>query len=254
LFTASLLAQPVANPKQVITKARASYYSLADQGMAGFQCAVTPDWEKLLEGQRKQNPAAADEAIKTLNRLHFVFNVDKGQVKITHNEVSGVSKEMSDALAQVYGGMEQMAMGFFDTWKLFMINGPLPAADSKYQLQSGGQVYLLNYVDGTADVATTMRRDFAISNLQVTTKEYDSAIQPSFTASPKGFVLNSYTASYKSQDPKETTQLVIFIDYQEVDRLQILKKLTLTGTYGGVPFAVDLAFSGCSVTRKVPVT
>jgi hypothetical protein len=67
-------------------------------------------------------------------------------------------------------------------------------------------------------------------------------------------VFSSYTASYKSKDPKEATQLVVFIDYQEIDRLQILKKLALTGSYGGVPFAVDIAFSDCTVTRKVPVT
>jgi hypothetical protein len=254
LLTASLSAQPVPNPKQVITKARASYYSLADQGMAGFQCSATPDWEKMLQDQRKQDSAAADSAMKTLSQIRFVIKVDNGKLKLTHNDIPGQSKQMNDALAQIYSGMDQMTSGFFDTWSLFMLSAPLPEVDSKYQLQSGGQVYLLNYLDGKAEVATIMGRDFAISELKVTTNEYDSAIHPAFNATPKGFVFSSYTASYKSKDPKEATQLVVFIDYQEIDRLQILKKLALTGSYGGVPFAVDIAFSDCTVTRKVPVT
>jgi hypothetical protein len=250
----SLSAQPVANPKQVLTKARASYYSLQDQGMAGFQCSATPDWEKLLQDQRKQDSAAADNAMKVFNQIHFVIKVDNGKVKLTHNDIPGQTQQMNDALAQIYSGMEQMTSGFFDTWSVFMLSGPLPQVDSKYQLQSGGQVYLLNYLDGTSEVATIMGRDFAISELKVTTKDFDSAIHPGLTATPKGFVFRSYTASYQSKDPKEATQLTVFMDYQEIDRLQILKKLALSGTYGGVPFAVDIAFSDCTVTRKPPVT
>jgi hypothetical protein len=235
-----------------MTKARASYYSLNDQGMAGFQCIATPDWEKLLQEQRKQNPAAADEAIKVLNQLRFVYKVDDGKLKLTHNEITGQTKQMNDALAQIYGGMEQMTSGFFDTWKLFMINGPLPAVDSKYQLQDGGRSYLLSYQENDAAVATTMSRDFAISDLKVTTKEFDSAIQPAFTATTTGFVLSSYTATYKSPDPKETTQLAVFLDYQQIDRVQLVKKMTLNGSYGGTPFAVWISFSDCTVIRKSP--
>ena len=95
-----------------------------------------------------------------------------------------------------------------------------------------------------------MSKTFAISNLKVTTAEFDSSIQPSFTTTPKGLVLSAYTASYKSQKPEETTQLKVITAYQEVSGMQMLQKLNLRGTYGGVPFAVELAFSGCQVTKS----
>jgi len=62
--------------------------------------------------------------------------------------------------------------------------------------------------------------------------------------------LSAYTASYESKNPGETTHLRVLIDYQEIDGVQLLRKLRLSGSYGGSEFAVDLAFSDCQVTRK----
>lgn len=252
MLSTFLTAQNVANPQQFITQARGAYYSLSEQGVTGFQCSATPDWEKLLQAERAENPAAADTAIKFLRQIQFVVKEGAdGTVKLTHNDVAGNTKEMNDALAQIYGGMEQMTSGFFDTWKLFMLNRPLPEPASQYQLQSGGALYLLNYKENNADVATTMNKDFAISELKVTTSEFDSNIHPEFTRTPQGFVLSSYDAHYEeSKNSAVTTQLQVLIDYQEVARVQMLRKLSLSGTYGGTPFAVDVAFSDCQITRK----
>lgn len=244
-------AQAVANKQAVLSQARQSYYNLRSEGLSTFQCSVTPDWGSLLKAQRQQDPEGTDAAIKTLSQLHFSVTLgsDNG-VKLTHNELTDQTDQMMAALKQIYGGMEQMASGFFDTWKLFMLNPPFPELSSEYQLASAGPEYKLSYREDLADVVTTMGRDFAISNLKVTTPEFDSSIQPTFSRTPKGFVLNSYEASYKSQKADETTQLKVLIDYQEVSGLQILQKLNLSGTYGGIPFAVVLTFSDCQVTKK----
>jgi hypothetical protein len=44
--------------------------------------------------------------------------------------------------------------------------------------------------------------------------------------------------------------LKVHMDYQPVEGLQMLQKLNLSGTYGGSPFAVELAFSDCKITKK----
>lgn len=244
-------AQAVGNKQSVLTQARQSYYNLHNEGMAAFVCSVTPNWEVLLQAERKQNPAGADAAIKTLSQLRFTVNVaPDNSVKLTHNDLTGQNPDMVKALQQIYGGMEQMTSGFFDTWKLFLLNAPFPEVSGQYQLELAGQQYRLSYRDELADVVTTMGRDFAISNLKVTTANFDSSIQPSFDKTAKGLLLNAYQASYQSQKAEETTQLKVNIAYQEVDGLQILKQLDLTGTYGGSPFAVQLGFSDCQVTKK----
>lgn len=248
---ARLSAQDMANKQVILDQARQSYYNLRSEGLASFQCGVTPNWELLLAKERKQDPAAADAAIKVLNQLHFNTSLaPDGTVKVTHNDLSGQNQQMMDALKQIYSGMEQMASGFFDTWKVFMLSPPLPEANSHYSLESVGSQYRLSYKDGTADVVTTMGRDFTVTNLQVTTPEFNSSIQPAFARTPKGLRLSAYEASYQSQKPEEATQLKVSMDYQEVDGLSMLRKLNLSGTYGGSPFAVELAFSGCQVTKS----
>jgi hypothetical protein len=248
-FVAS--AQPVPNQKLVLSHARGAYYSLRQEGLDAFACDVTPNWQLVLEKESRQNPQGVHNAIETLNQLHFTVSLaSDNSVKLTHNELTGQSSKMMAALGKIYGGMEQMATGFFDTWKMFLLNSPLPEVDSTYRLEAEGRRYVLSYKDDLTDVVTTMGRDFAISDLKVTTAQFDSAIQPTFLRTPKGLVLSAYQASYKSQNAEETTQLKVAIDYQTVDGLQMLRRLNLSGTYGDSPFAVELTFSNCRVTKK----
>jgi hypothetical protein len=245
------LGQAVANKQALLSQARNAYYNLRTEGLSSFECSVTPNWELLLKKEVEQNPEGAAAAIKTLNQLQFTLTMSPdGTVKLTHNELEGQNKQMADALQQIYGGMEQMASGFFDTWKLFMLSPPFPEVSSDYQLVAAGPQYQLMYRDGIADVVTTMARDLSIKDMKITTPQFDSTIQPSFNKTRKGYVLSAYQASYQSQKPEETTKLDIKISYSEVEGLQMLQKLNLSGSYGGSPFAVELGFSDCKVTKK----
>jgi hypothetical protein len=157
---------------------------------------------------------------------------------------------MKTALAQIYGGMEQMTSGFFDTWSLFMFNTPFPATDTQFQLQPVGAIYTLHYLEGTTDVVTTMSKDFAISELNVTTSAFHSTLYPTFTRSADGFLLKGYDADYDTGKPEELTHLNVLIDYQSVNGVQMLQKLDLHGSYGGPKFSVLLGFHGCQVIKK----
>lgn len=244
-------AQAVANKQAVLSQARRAYYNLRNEGLDSFQCSVIPNWELLLQKEMQQNPDGAKAAINTLSQLQFTLNLAAdGSVQLTHNDLEGQSKEMMDALKQIYQGMEQMASGFFDTWKLFVLAPPFPEVNSEYQLAAAGPQYRLSYKDSDADVITTMARDFAINDMKINTAQFDSSIQPSFSKTPKGLLLSAYTATYQSQKPEEATKLDVSIGYNQVDGLQMLQKLNLSGSYGGVPFAVQLGFSDCKVTKK----
>ena len=238
--------------RNILTQARQVYYNLRTHGMEGFRCDLTPDWENLLQDERKTDPAKVDSAIQTLNQVHFVGSLGAdGKFRITHNELTGQSREMNDALAQIYGGMQQMASGFYDTWQLFTVAIPLPEVESKYRLQTVGPLYLLSYKEGDAAVATTMTKDFAISEMSVDTPAFHSAIHPTFTKTGSGLLLSGYDAVYEAPGkPEESTHLNVLIDHQEVSGVMMLQKLDLRGTYGGSKFAVIIGFSGCQVTRK----
>ena len=243
-------AQTVANKQQVIRQARAAYYNLTQEGLQQFQCNVTPNWRAVLAEQVAQDPKKAGETIEILDQIHFSVRVTQDKAELKHNDISAQHPEMAQAFKQIVDGMEQMTSGFFDTWKLFMFSPPFPEVEKEYQLESVGGQYRLSYNDDSTKVVTTMGRDLAIRNMQITTAQFDSNIQPGFTSSPKGFLFTSYEATYNSGKAEEATKLKVQIGYQEVDGLQVLKQLDLSGSYGSAPFAVQLAFSDCTVTKK----
>jgi hypothetical protein len=193
--------------RAILAQAGQAYYSLRGEGLESFQCDITPNWANQLKDASKQNPRNAAEAIKFLSQLRFTVTLAAdGSVKFRHNEVASKDKSREAALRQIYGGMEQMTVGFFETWKLFVLTPPFPRATSDYQLESIGSQYKLSYREGEASVITMMGTDFAIIKVIVSTSQFDSSIEPKFAATPKGLILTAYEADYQSQKPEEATK------------------------------------------------
>ncbi len=242
-------AQPV-DKKEILKQARQSYYSLKDQGLVEFQCAIVPNWRRLLTEQ-KLAAADVDRGAVLLDKIHFSVSVSaSGEAKVTHNDVAVENKQVAEGLSQVYTGMEQMTTGFFQTWSVFTISPALPEVGGDYQLEKTGTDYRLSYKDGTADIVTLLDRDFVMSALKTKAPEFDSTIKPQFKKLAQGLLMTGYQATYAGKSPADTTELQVAIDYQAVDNLQLPQKLALQGTYGGSPFHVEVTFSSCHASRR----
>jgi hypothetical protein len=241
-----------ADKRDVIKEARTSYYSLQTQGLAGFQCNLTPNWDALLEDTKKTDPKAADRAISMLRQLQFTVSLGTtGSAKVTHTTIAATDDKMAEGLNQIYSGMEQMVSGFFDTWSPFMISSPFPEAGSNYELADEGDLWNLSYKDGASTgVVTTMTKSLVIRELKVNTPQFSSSIRPQFTNSAQGLLLTGYQADYLGQSPSETTHLQVGIAYQTVNGFQIPQKMDLGGSYGGSPFQVEVTFSGCQASKR----
>jgi hypothetical protein len=236
-----------ADQRAVIEKARNAYYSLKREGMPSFQCDMTPNWAALLQSQRAADPERIDAAVERLKGLHFSVTVAAdGAAKVAHNEIKADNPQMAEGLSQVYKGMEQMTTGFFQTWSVFVVSPPLPEVATAFKLENGAE-YALTYKDGGTDVATVMGKDFAVRSLKVTAADFVSVLNPRFTNTPKGLLMNAYDADYQGADGKDKTELHVAIGYQMVAGLQLPQKLDLKGSYSGSPFQVEVTFSGCKV-------
>jgi hypothetical protein len=245
-----VVAAQTADKKEIVKQARQSYYSLKNQGLAEFQCAILPDWRLLLTEQ-KLAPADVDRGVLLLDKIHFSVSVAaSGEARVTHNDVAVENKQVAEGLSQVYTGMEQMTTGFFQTWSVFTISPALPEVGGDYRLEKAGTDYSLSYNDGTADIVTLLDRDFVMSSLKTKTSEFDSTIKPQFKKTTQGLLMTGYAATYTGKTSADTTELQVAIDYQLVDKLQLPQKLVLKGTYGGSPFHVEVAFSGCHATLR----
>ncbi len=236
---------------EFLKKARQSYYSLKQEGMAQIQCTMDPDWKFLLESQGATDPTKNDAAIKTLKTLHFgvVLGLD-GMAKVTHNELTPENAQVAKGLKDIYSGTEQMASGFFQTWSGYMIVPLLPEAGHDFALEAAGSGFRITYKDGTADVVTQIGQDYAITEQNIKTSDFDAVIKPQFKKSPKGYILTAYQATYRGANGTDATALDVTIAYQDVNAMQFPQEILLSGSYGSTPFKAKVAFSGCLGTKQ----
>ena len=248
-----LSAQVVEVPhkQEILKKAREACYNLRSRGLVSFQSGLEPDWDTMLAGARKTNPEGTDRAVKLLEAIHFHMNLSQDDtVKLTHDAVQAPNDAAAKGLAQVYGGMEQMTQGFFQTWSVFLLSYPFPEPGGSYHLIASGEQYQLTYKDGDAEVVTTLGKDLRITSMKVTSSAFSSLLQPQYEATPQGLLMVGYQADYQTGNAAETTQLQVGIQYKDVDGFKLPSELNLQGSYGGSPFSVRVAFKDIQVVHK----
>lgn len=253
LLPLSLAAQ-VVPPKEaaaLLKRARAAHYNLVDLGFGSLDAGIQPDWEGTLAAARKSDPAAADRAVSLLEAIHFhmVVGAD-GSAKVTHDQVQAPNAQSAQGLSQVYGGMEQMIQGFFQTWGAFELLHPFPEPGQPFQVIAAGEQHVITYKDGETDIETTLGPDLRIINTKFHASGFDSSVQPQFEASPEGFYLVGYQADYRNGKPDEVTRLQVRIDTQMVSGLRVPSRLVLVGSYGETPFNLEVRFTDLKAARK----
>jgi hypothetical protein len=241
---------PPAESKKVVEKARQAYYNLRAAGLDEFRATIKPNWSLVLKDQLKADPEKGEAALKLLNGLHFFMLLDKdGKVTVTHHtDTEPANNQQRQGFDQIYSGMDQAINGFFTTWSVFMLSPPLPAADSKYEMEDLGVQYRISYKDGPSDVITTMGKDMIITEVKVNSKDFISSVRPQLTRTPKGFVLSGYSADYKPTQGAGVVKLDLKIVNQPVDGLQLPANLVLDSVLDGAPTHMELAFSEHQVT------
>lgn len=239
-----------ADKKAVLLQARESYYSLKSRGLANFQCNFSPNWNAVLQEERKTNPNEVEHRVSVLNHIQFTVVVGtSGSAKITHNNYVPENSNDAQGFDDIYNGMQQAISGFFDTWTPFMMTSVFPDVDGDYALVDKGDQWLLSYKEGAdTDIATTMGKDLVLRELKVNTPQFSSSMRPHFTNSAQGFLLSAYEADYKATS--DLVHLEAVIGYQTVNGFQLPQKLTFSGTNAGKSFQMEIAFSGCQATRQ----
>jgi hypothetical protein len=251
ISVSSALAVDVPNKKEIITKARQSYYNLHDLGLAGFRCDVNPNWDLAVADLKKTDPQRAASALKDFSSLRIAMSLDaQNNVTVTKNELPGADPQWADGRKQSFDGINQMITGFYQTTSEFILGNPFPEANAEYQLEDQAGQYRLAYTDSGVSAVIYMNKDLMMSKLEINSAQFTSTITPQFTKNPKGFLLQGYSATYKAVMSPDEMKLNVQITYQDVGGLQLPQKLNVSGTIGGTFLVQELGFSGCQVTRK----
>ena len=113
-----------ADKREIIRQARAAYYSLRGRGLDSLTASATVNWEVVLGPAKPGDDLSRRaDAMKLLNGLHFAMAMDpRGKVTVTHRADTPAPNETSQkGYDQIFGGMDQVITGFYDTYNPFMI-------------------------------------------------------------------------------------------------------------------------------------
>jgi len=86
-----------------------------------------------------------------------------------------------------------------------------------------------------------------ITDIRVTSAEFNSSVRPQFVHTAKGFVLTGYDADYKPTSGSGVVKLALKIDHHPVNGLQLPDSLVLDSVMDGAPTHMELAFSDYAV-------
>lgn len=113
-----------------------------------------------------------------------------------------------------------------------MLDSPLPEVEGVYELDEVGGQYRLSYNDGPASVVTMMTKDFAITELKISTSDIITTISPQLLKTPQGFVLTGLVADAKpTVGPGTVSKWQV--DYHDVEGFQLPNRLRVSGVRDG---------------------
>jgi hypothetical protein len=248
LLPAATSAQPM-DKARLLTQAQAAYYTVGKAGFAGARCRVVPDWAVVL-GKPRGDPNM-QTAFTLLEGLQFAITLGSdGTAKLVRTDSTTAPNPQADSgFQQITQGLQQAIGGFFETWRLFMVSGPIPdpASDVAITRQAGG--YRLVYSEGGAHVVSDIGPKGAVSNVAVQSAAFNSAVRPQFVQDPAGLVLSAYVADYTPTGGPGKTHLDVTIGYPMEKTVRIPSKIGVDGLFDGTPIHMRLVMSDCQVTR-----
>jgi hypothetical protein len=234
-----------ADAKEAIKNARGAYYSLKSQGLKTFQCEVTPDWRKFLENTDKKPLSATDPRLQKFGGLRFSVAIDEqGQSTITPFMADGSTIDPS--LSQMIDGLKQMLSGFYQTWTALVLTNPFPESDSGTTLKQEGANFRLLSKDGDSDVEILLNKDYAITEMRVTSTGSKIIMLPKFERTAKGLLLTDIDSDINDGQQK----VLLGITYQNLQGLNLPGHVSFKVTLPDQVIMVEATFSKYQVTKQ----
>lgn len=235
--------------QHVVRQARSLPYNLRSAGLAELRCEVRPDWESFFRQVRVDNHDR-DLLLPLLSQVRFTVDLAaNGKVTVSHSSVRSPNAGTAASLRASIPGMENMIAAFFKTWSLYAFASPLPPMKGDYQIDMASGKYQLTYHQGSAEVRTTLRRDFAMEAVTYATPDLWVEIHPEWSDTAEGFLLTSYD-EFTQMKPKAPQHLSVKLDYQSVDGFVLPTKVKglIVGDAGKVE--INLSFANYDVKKR----
>jgi hypothetical protein len=246
----------VANPDELLAKASKLYYSYAATGLDGFDCAVHPDWKKIVLVSKKGAPDPADERhIQLLNTVKVSLHAHlKGESSLGWDEPqasNALDKDSTAVLVAMHQATQQTLQGFLQFWTPFINGSIVPTSSEGLDVTQTGNGYKVEANQNGTSVTEVFDSKLVLQEFHVFINGMTVNFTPTYKPTDKGLLVSTFVA--RIQQPGATPdataqsqQMHVTIDYQTVDEFPVPAQLSMdvVGT-GTLNFVLD----ACTVSR-----
>jgi len=240
---------------EILAKAGKLYYSTTKAGLAGFDCAVHPDWRKIFLSAGKASAVAADDPRIVLLKpvkiaLHARLN---GSSSLDWAAPATPDKPLDqssiDLLEQMHQATEQTLTGFLQFWTPFADGSAIPASAQGLEITKTENGYILNAEQGGTAVTEVLDKQLLLKQFKVVMKQATVDFAPAYKSTDKGLLVNSFVAHIlpAGAPPEKAQEMRVEIGYQSVDGFPIPSELFMNVVNRG---EFDFVLDGCTVSRQ----
>jgi hypothetical protein len=247
--------QPAAETNnELLAKAAKLYYSTDKAGLAGFDCAVHPDWHALFLSDGNGAVDAADPRIVLLNSVSIAFHARmKGGSGLDWNPAAHtgqpLDQESANLLDKMQAGTAQTLQGFMQFWTPFVDGSIVPDSSDGVEItptDKGG--YKLRAEQEGTTLTEVLSSGLVLQQFNVAMNGMTVNFSPSYESTEKGLLVTSFVAHIipSGAATEQTDEMHVNIEYQTVDGFPIPAKLNLEELNHGI---FNFVLDGCTVTR-----
>ena len=229
--------------KQLLRDARQKYYNLKRAGLVELQSNVQPNWDVVL------GPETNAARLKLLNAIHFSMAIDsQSTFRMFHRtDDYAANQKAAGALDPIYQGMYDAVSRFISTWSIFMLTSPFPDPDSECEIQQTADQIRFSRKEQNNQVTSVTNKDFSVIEITVVGEGVTASLKPVLEATATGYILKGYSGLYRTASGARETRLKVSVDYQEINGLQLPRKVYVETVYEKIPAQIEWLFTDYQV-------
>ena len=236
----------------LLARAATLYYSTKSAGLTGFDCAVHPDWLKLMQSLESPNPLTEGNLplLKgVVISLHARMN-GKSTVEWIQPSISGkpLDQASAETIDDVHKAIEKTFVDFMQFWTPIVDGSMIPLSSTGIEIHhsSSGITLLMRQPD--ALVLEIFSNELVLKEFKIVTGGKMTDIAPSYDSADDVFLVSNFvahtgSATIPAADVRDTD---VEIEYRTVDGFPIPSRINVeevgTGTFN---FKLD----DCRVNR-----
>lgn len=225
--------------KQLLRDARQRYYNLKRAGLVELESSIQPNWDVVL------GPQTNAATLKLLNAIHFSMAIDsQSAFNLFHRTDDYAAKQKAaGALDPIYQGMHDAVSRFISTWSIFTLTSPFPDPDSECEIEQTTDQIRFSRKEQNNRVTTVTNRDFSVSEITVAGEGFTASLEPVLESTATGYLLKGYSGNFRTSSGARETLLKVSVDYQEINGLQLPRKVYVETVYEKTPAQIEWLFT-----------